>query len=414
MNNTLTLKLNISKFKQFILDNFEKTLSIDNIILEALNNSLECDECKLNNTLVEKIILSNSSLKNFYEDGCKVKEIVLYVDIDNKFDIQNIELNNVFSKLGNFEECYPYSYIKIKNRQMKRPLVNRVKIVMTNITISRMLFNDLYLRYKNECLSECHFLQDSVNNWYGLVLKECKVCGQRYYCDCSQKTYDAIFKELNKNGWYDKYDFKKYGYSDINSQFVYEYKNAKMKHKCCDLCCKTIPSCKYDLKIFSNKFEGIYFYYIQKKGVELCLERNLDILDVRNRDIKKEAEEYIRDIVDYPKNKKWVSETYLYTVIKTLFSNYRIEREYSPPWLNKMRIDIYIHTLNIGIEYQGQQHYKPVDIFGGEESFIKGQERDKLKKQLCKENGLKLIYFKYNEILTEDAVLSKIKKAINK
>ena len=408
MNDTLTLTLNIGEFKHFILDNFEKSLSLDNIILEALSNSLSCDECNFTNIVIETIILNNNTLKNFYKEGCKIKEITLYVDIDSNFDIQKIEFSNVFSKLGNVDECYPYSYIKIKNRKMKRPLVNRIKLVMTNITISKNIFKDIYLKYKNSCNSECKYLQDSnIENWYGLILKECKICGQRYYCDCSKTTYDAIYNEINK-----KSDFKIYGGPNIDSQYVYEYKNAKMKHKCCDLCCKTIPSCKHDLKMFSNKFAGIYFYYIQKKGIELCLKRNLGLLDVQNRDIQKEAEEYIRDIVDYPKNKKWISETYLYTVIRTLFPNYRVEREYSPTWLNKMRIYIYIHTLNIGIEYQGQQHYKPVDIFGGEESFIKVQKRDRLKKQLCKENGLKLVYFRYDEILTEDTVLSKIQRAM--
>ena len=54
--------------------------------------------------------------------------------------------------------------------------------------------------------------------------------------------------------------------------------------------------------------------------------------------------------------------------------------------------DIYFTDLNIAIEYQGTQHQKPVEYFGGEEAFIKGKERDERKKKLCVENGCKLFY----------------------
>lgn len=414
MKNILTLNIDINKFNKFFLDNFERQISMDKIIIETLSHSLLCKEYSVNNIIIETIELDMHNLKNFSLKGCKIKEIILSIDIDTHHQIQEIQLSSMFSKLGTANECYPYSFVKCKNKQIKRQQTNRVKITMTNITINKDLFKDIYLKYQNNCLKECKFLQDSnVKNWYGLVLKECKVCGQTYYCDCSKKIYADIYNIINKNKFYDNYDFEKYGYSNIDSQFVYEYQKSKSKEKCCDLCCQTIPTLKYDLNNFSNKFAGIYFYYIQKKGIALCIERGFKLLDVRKKEIRKEAEEYIRDIVNYPRNKKWVSETYLYNVVKTLFPNYRVEREYSPLWLNRMRIDIYIHTLNIGIEYQGQQHYKPVEIFGGQESFIKGQERDRLKKQLCKENGLKLIYFKYDEILTEEIVLAKIKRKIN-
>lgn len=54
-------------------------------------------------------------------------------------------------------------------------------------------------------------------------------------------------------------------------------------------------------------------------------------------------------------------------------------------------MDIYFPHHNIGIEYQGAQHDKPIDYFGGEESFIQNQIRDEKKRQLFKENKAKLI-----------------------
>ena len=67
--------------------------------------------------------------------------------------------------------------------------------------------------------------------------------------------------------------------------------------------------------------------------------------------------------------------------------------QYKTEWLNRMSIDIFIPSLNLGIEVQGLQHYKPVQYWGGEDAFRKVIERDKLKKKLCEENNVKLIYY---------------------
>jgi hypothetical protein len=72
-------------------------------------------------------------------------------------------------------------------------------------------------------------------------------------------------------------------------------------------------------------------------------------------------------------------------------------REYSPKWLGRQRIDIYIPSKNIGIEYNGEQHYRPVDWFGGNEGFLNQQKRDERKRDLCETNGLPLIEWRFNE-----------------
>jgi len=48
--------------------------------------------------------------------------------------------------------------------------------------------------------------------------------------------------------------------------------------------------------------------------------------------------------------------------------------------------DFYIPSLNLLIEYQGIQHFKPVDFFGGEKSFKEIIFRDKIKLQYCNRN----------------------------
>jgi len=58
--------------------------------------------------------------------------------------------------------------------------------------------------------------------------------------------------------------------------------------------------------------------------------------------------------------------------------------------------DFYIHD-KLLIEYDGKQHYEPIDFFGGEEGFKYIQQNDKIKNQYCLDNNIKLIRIKYNE-----------------
>lgn len=88
----------------------------------------------------------------------------------------------------------------------------------------------------------------------------------------------------------------------------------------------------------------------------------------------------------------WKSEGELFALIKSNFPEENIVQQASPYWLGKQRFDIYFPLRNITIEYQGEQHYRPIDFFGGDENFKKLQELDDLKKQLSLENGCHLFY----------------------
>jgi hypothetical protein len=46
----------------------------------------------------------------------------------------------------------------------------------------------------------------------------------------------------------------------------------------------------------------------------------------------------------------------------------------------------------VAIEFQGIQHKKAVDFFGGELAFERTKSRDEKKKKLCFTNGVSLIY----------------------
>lgn len=94
-------------------------------------------------------------------------------------------------------------------------------------------------------------------------------------------------------------------------------------------------------------------------------------------------------------------------------NNIEFEEQKRFSWLGLQSLDFYLPKQRIAIECQGRQHFEPINFFGGEESLKAEYKRDKLKNDLCLDNGVKLIYYanyKYNfpyEVLTNKNKLLK-------
>ena len=96
-------------------------------------------------------------------------------------------------------------------------------------------------------------------------------------------------------------------------------------------------------------------------------------------------------------------ETNLYNILKKVFPSIKIIHSYyNAKILGKKEIDIFLPEYNIGIEYQGEQHFKPIDFGGyGKKRAMKifedTQKRDEEKKKICEKNGIILLYFSHIE-----------------
>lgn len=85
--------------------------------------------------------------------------------------------------------------------------------------------------------------------------------------------------------------------------------------------------------------------------------------------------------------------------------NCKAKVEYKFEWLISdkgyaMPVDIYFPEYNLIIEYNGQQHYMPIDFGGGSDDAVtkfKSQiKRDKLKYRLIREHKIQLLVIPYN------------------
>lgn len=114
---------------------------------------------------------------------------------------------------------------------------------------------------------------------------------------------------------------------------------------------------------------------------------------------------------------KWKSEEMVYNMTKKLYKQFKVIYQHRPFFLRnpqggQMSYDVYISELKVAIEYQGKQHFEPVDFFGGAESYEKTVERDKTKQALSRKNGVKLVYINYWEEITPQLIRERVEKSL--
>lgn len=96
----------------------------------------------------------------------------------------------------------------------------------------------------------------------------------------------------------------------------------------------------------------------------------------------------------------WASEIALLDLVRKFWPS--AVHQWRPAFLGLQSVDIHVPELDLAIEYQGQQHYEPVALFGGEEGFRSTQARDKRKKALLTAQGVRLLEWPYNVPITEE------------
>lgn len=98
-------------------------------------------------------------------------------------------------------------------------------------------------------------------------------------------------------------------------------------------------------------------------------------------------------------------------IAKILNTTYKSQKTWD--WLigagdAHMFCDGYYADYNLVVEFDGEQHSRPVKDFGGEKSFKRLQENDELKNKLLPEHGIKIIRINYDEPFYDKEYLKQV------
>ena len=111
--------------------------------------------------------------------------------------------------------------------------------------------------------------------------------------------------------------------------------------------------------------------------------------------------------------------SHMENLIRNLLSENKIEFDEQKrfSWLGLQSLDFYLPKQNIAIECQGIQHFKSHSFFTKRDTFKLIKMRDEKKRNLCKNNGIDIIYFAnydfdfpYKVVKNENDLISLLKK----
>lgn len=104
-------------------------------------------------------------------------------------------------------------------------------------------------------------------------------------------------------------------------------------------------------------------------------------------------------------------QTALTLVMKKLIPGEKIINEHHLG--DRLKLDVFCPKYNLAAEYHGRQHfYYTQRFFESKYEFEEAQKRDQKKIDKCKEQGIALVVFRYNDKLTEQSVYDRLIEAI--
>ena len=171
------------------------------------------------------------------------------------------------------------------------------------------------------------------------------------------------------------------------------------------------PKCAKNLKLTTNDFQDL----ISKRGFKLLSEyKNMStkVLVKHNKcgnEWMVNPSKMIHLNRGCPECKLSHGEEFIRMYLKNNNINYIREKRFNDcKNVNSLPFDFYLPDLNTCIEYQGLQHFEVVGEFGGEEAFEYRKENDRIKRDFCKNNNIKLIEIPYWEKDVEKYLVEKI------
>ena len=318
----------------------EKHGEFEIIPKELISGRLYCPECtkeRLHNEFVNRVIERATKV---HKDCGYIYHPELIISSTEKIGIEcpkhGIFWQSIQNHITNKSKCplcaieTTKNNIKKKKEEFNNIFIERAKTIHDDkYTYEKTIYKGNEIKVIITCPEHGDFLQTPHSHLGG---GGCPTCARLKCGESIRITEDDFFRRIREVHKNEKYDFSKIVYSGYNEKItVICPKHGEFNIKACS--------------------------FMRGQGCPIC---KLPKLEKDVRDI------LIDNNIEFKQQK------------------------YFKKWLGRQSLDFYIKEKNIAIECQGLQHFKNERRYQNLELV---QERDRKKKQLCKENNVHLIYY---------------------
>ena len=231
-----------------------------------------------------------------------------------------------------------------------------------------------------------------VNN-YG-----CYKCGGTY--NYSTEEWIKKAKEVHGN----KYDYSKVEYIRSCEEIIiicnsckYEFNQVANSHMQGGGCSKCSGKYSYTTEEWVEKAKEVHKNKYDYSKVEyINTNTKVKIICIDHGEFEQTPNAHVNQQQGCPCCNIFKSESLCRSILNNLTTSNFIKAR--PTFLGGLELDGYCEELKCAFEYNGKQHYYYNKHFhrNGIKDLISQNIRDKIKKQICEENGIKLISIPYN------------------
>ena len=244
------------------------------------------------------------------------------------------------------------------------------------------------------------------------------------YC---HEMYGTVF--MQHHGWYVNQSHLRFG---VLRQEFGEYLFPYLESRCPSEIAAKIRKARSDQMLFTEEEQRLqlmvqgpdrddikpdeitYWHNVKLEEAELMGELRRQAAQSA-RVVSKYFEDIAREEFGFRKvGERWVSETLLFQIVDRIFMDEEVVHHHRPDWLGGQELDIFVPRLDLACEYQGEQHFHPVEAWGGKAALEETRARDERKRALCAEAGVTLIEIDYTEPLIESHIKKRIADASKK
>lgn len=285
-------------------------------------------------------------------------------------------------------------------RISKDIIFSKLKILFPEYEFDMSLYNNTHSKIKITCPDhgDSYKMVKNLLKGHG-----CLKCGNISSSSKQRLSIVDLIEILNKKHEY-KYDYSKFIY--INNRtpgiivctehgdFLQSYRTHSLGHGC--------PSCSGNKRLTNDEF-------IEKSNIIHRNRYRYSNTNYKNMHSKVNIEcekhgifeqlplHHIRG-VGCPKCNQSKGEFMIENFLKENGIDYIPQKKFDDCfYIGKLAFDFYLPDYKTCIEFNGIQHYYPIDIFGGDEALRINKIRDKIKSDFCLKNGLKLIIIKQDK-----------------